>query len=118
LWVGGHIEVADKVNKNLLKDTLFREIEEELNIKSEDIKEVQALGYINDDSNEVWKFHIWVCYALLTNNTNTTLTDWELDKWEFLSIEEIKEIFENPIYDVENRSRIILDDVERYVKTI
>lgn len=118
LWVWGHIEVEDKVGKNLLKETLIREVEEEVWIKDEDIQDLKVLGYINYDSDEVSKVHFWVCYAILTNKTETALTDGELEKWEFLSIEEISQMMENPDYDVEPWSKIIFDDIKKFVEIL
>lgn len=118
LWVWWHIEVEDKVWENLLKETLIREVEEEVNIKDEDIKDLKVLGYINYDSDEVSKVHFWVCYAILTNNTKTSLTDWELEKWEFLWVQEIEKMISSWEYDVEPWSKIIFDDIKKYVDSL
>jgi predicted NUDIX family phosphoesterase len=37
---------------------MVREVEEELQIKHEDIISIEPLGYINDDSNSVGEVHI------------------------------------------------------------
>lgn len=118
LWVWGHIEVEDKVWENLLKETLIREVEEEVGIKDEDIKDLKVLGYINYDSDEVSKVHFWVCYAILTNKSETALTDGELESWEFLNIEEIWNMIESGEYDVEAWSKIIFEDIKKFVESL
>ena len=118
LWVWWHIEVEDRVGENLLKETLVREVEEEVGIKDEDIKELKVLGYVNYDSDEVSKVHFWVCYAILTSKTETALTDWELESWEFLNLDEIWNMISSGEYDVEAWSKIIFEDVKKYVKSL
>jgi predicted NUDIX family phosphoesterase len=118
IWVWWHIEVDDIVDSNLLRSSLLRELEEEVNIKEEDTKEIKVLWYINYDSDEVSKVHIWVCYAILTNKVETSLTDWELEKWEFVSIQELENMVSNPEYDVEPWTKLILNDVKNYMSNL
>jgi len=95
---------------------LVREIEEELNLKDSDIKSVEEIGYINNDSDDVWKVHFWVCYLVRVHNTNFELLDWELDNWEFISLKELENKINSPKYDVEVWSKILFNPLKEYLK--
>ncbi len=114
-WVWWHIEVSDKVTQNLLRETLLREVEEETNISNNNVKKVEVLGYINDDLEEVWKVHFWIAYAIEIKNSNISLTDWELETHEFLSIDEIDEMINSWNFDVENWSKILYPEIKKYL---
>lgn len=115
-WVGWHIEVDDKVSKNLLRETLLREVEEEINISENDINKVEVLWYINDDNSDSYStYHLWVAYLIYVKNSNIALLDWELEKWEFLSLKEIEEMMNSWEYDIETWSKIIYDEIKKYL---
>lgn len=114
-WVWGHIETSDKVSENLLRETLLREVEEETNISNENIKNIEVLGYINDDLEEVWKVHFWIAYIIEIKNSDISLTDWELENHEFLSIEEIDEMINLWNIDVESWSKILYPEIKKYL---
>lgn len=80
IGVGGHIEKTDAVTQNLMVDCLLREIEEEMGIKKENIKNIQLLGGINDDGNEVGKVHFGMCYIVDIEGQDFSLDDGELEK--------------------------------------
>ena len=115
-WVWGHIEKEDENRENPLRDSLVREIEEELNLKDEDIKNIEEVWYINDESNEVWKVHFWVCYIVRINNTNFELLDWELDNWEFMTLDELEKAVNSDDYDVESWSNILFEPLKDILK--
>ncbi len=56
--VGGHLEREDEDLQNPLQDGLAREIEEEIAIKEENIKSIEAIGYINEEETEVSQVHL------------------------------------------------------------
>ncbi|MDD5769748.1 MAG: NUDIX domain-containing protein [Candidatus Gracilibacteria bacterium] len=114
--VGGHIEVDDKVSKNLLRETLLREVEEEINISENDINKVEVLGYINDDNSDSYStYHLGVAYLIYVKNSNIALLDGELEKGEFLSLKEIEEMMNSGEYDIETWSKIIYDEIKKYL---
>lgn len=114
-WIGWHIEREDEASENILVDSLIREVEEEVNIKSDDIKSVEAIWYINDEESDVSKVHFWVCYVVNVHNSNFELLDWELDNWEFLSIETIEEMIQSGNYDLENWAQIFFEPLKKYL---
>lgn len=115
IWVWWHIEKEDKDLTNPISDSLVREIEEELNIKPEDVKSVEAIWYINNETDEVSKVHIWIAYIVRVHNSNIELLDWELDNWEFVSIHELESMIASWEYDVEAWSKIVFDAVKKYL---
>jgi predicted NUDIX family phosphoesterase len=115
IWVWGHIEKEDEDLENPISDSLIREIEEELNIKPEDIKSSTAIWYINNETDEVSKVHIWVAYLVKIHNTNFELLDWELDNWEFVSISTLEAMFNSGNYDVEAWSQILFEPLKKYL---
>lgn len=115
-WIWGHLEREDEDMENPIRDSLIREIEEEINLKDEDISSVTPIGYINDDSNDVWKVHIWISYLVKVHNSNVALLDWELDNWEFLSIDDIENMVSSWEYDVESWSKILFEPLKNILK--
>lgn len=114
-WVGWHIEIDDTVNKNLLRESLLRELEEEIMIKESDVLKVEVLWYINDNSNEVWKVHFWIAYIIEITNTKISMEDGELENGEFLSISQIDEMIKSWNYDIENWSNIMYHEIKKYL---
>lgn len=116
IWVWGHIEREDEDLENPISDSLIREIEEELNIKPEDIKSSKAIWYINNEEDEVSQVHIWAAYLVEVHNSNFELLDGELDNWEFVSIDTLEAMFNSWNYDVEAWSQILLEPLKRMLK--
>lgn len=114
--VGGHIEREDEDLENPLNDSMIREIEEELNIPEKNIKSVEAIGYINNETDEVSKVHIWVAYLVEVKNDNFELLDWELDNWEFVDIHALEKMVYSDDYDTETWSRILFEPVKKLLK--
>lgn len=115
-WVWGHIEREDENSENPISDSLIREIEEELNIKPENIKSVKSIWYINNESDEVSKVHIWVAYLVEVKNSSFELLDWEIDNWEFVSLDNLEKMVNSPDYDTENWSKILLEPIKELLK--
>lgn len=114
-WVGWHIEKEDQHLENPISDSLVREIEEELNIKPENVKSVEAIWFINNESDEVSKVHIWIAYIVRIHNTNFELLDWELDNWEFVSLSTLEWMIMSWNYDVEPWSKIVFEPLKKYL---
>lgn len=116
IWVGGHIEREDENLTNPISESLIREIEEELNIKEEDVKSVEAIWYINSETDEVSKVHIWISYVVKIHNSNFELLDWELDNWEFVSIQNLEKMILSGDYDVEAWTKIVFEPLKKYMQ--
>ena len=114
-WVWGHIDKWD-FTENILRNTLKREIEEEINLKEKDIKSIEIIGYINIDNWEVEEVHFWLAYLVKVHNTNIELLDWELDNWEFISIEDLEKMVYSDDYDVEKWSKILFEPIKELLK--
>jgi len=116
IWVWWHIEKDVKNSQNPIHDTLVREVEEELNIKSDEIKEIEILGYINNDEDDVNKVHIWIAYLIHLNNSNFDLLDGEIENGEFVSIKELEEMIDSWNYDIEAWSKILFEPMKNRLK--
>lgn len=113
IWVWWHIEKEEENSSDPIYDTLLREIQEELNIKKENIKDIITVGYINDDTNNVWKVHFGIAYIVKIDNSNIDLLDGEIENWEFESIEKVQHMIDSPEYDMEAWSKIIFPQVKK-----
>ena len=113
IWVWGHIELEEKDSKSPIYDTLLREVEEELNIKKDNIKDILTIGYINDDTNPVGKVHFWIAYLIKIDNSNIDLLDWEIENGEFYSPDKVEEMINSGEYEVEEWSKIIFPQVKK-----
>ena len=116
IWVGGHIEKEEENSQNPIYDTLLREVEEELDVKKDNIKEIEVLWYINNDEDDVNKVHIWVAYLVHLYNSNFDLLDGEIENGEFVSIDELEKMINSGDYDVEAWSKILFDSLKERIK--
>ncbi|MCX8179503.1 MAG: NUDIX domain-containing protein [Candidatus Aenigmarchaeota archaeon] len=99
--LGGHIEKIDD-SDNPIKNSLKREMEEEVGLK--EIK-AKLLGYINDDSDDVGKVHFGLLY-LVESRQNIVPKSEELKTGAFFSFSKLERVAEN--YEVEGWSKIAL----------
>lgn len=111
-WVWGHIDKWD-FEEDILRNTLKREIEEEINIKQKDIESIEIIWYINIDNWEVEEVHLWLAYLVKVNNTNFELLDWELDNWEFVNIHALEKMVYSNDYDTEAWLRILFEPIKK-----
>lgn len=118
IWVWGHLDYVDK-GENLLKEWLIREIEEEIGIKKEEILGVKNIWYINNESNSVNKVHFGIAYVInIGGEVPVKLLDWELEKGDFLSIQEFERRCSLKKYDIEPWSKLLLEPMNNYFKSI
>ncbi|MBU5688098.1 MAG: NUDIX domain-containing protein [Candidatus Aenigmarchaeota archaeon] len=99
--IGGHIEKTDDAG-NPIKNSMSRELEEEVGLKN---PKAMLIGYINDDSDDVGKVHFGLIYLIKTSQ-NLKPTSPELQQGSFLPISKIEEIAEKE--QVESWSKIAL----------
>lgn len=108
IGVGGHMNDvvgADSINE-VLRVNAQRELEEEVGLAKEDSQNMEYLGFINDDNNEVGKVHMGVVFKITvsTSDVEAKETDTLRIKWvEKGSIESYD--------DFETWSALILQDL-------
>jgi len=115
IGVGGHIEREDESSENILKDSLIREVEEELNVSPDMIAEAFPVWYINQDTDEVCKVHLWVGYVVKLKTSNFELLDWELAHWEFKNFTALMEMIDSWDYDVEPWTQMLAPEIQKYI---
>lgn len=92
IGVGGHLEREEEGLENPLTDGLIRELEEEIELREENVTDIFPIGYINDDRNDVGEVHIGVSYLVKTQNFLPAMHDGELAQGEFMSYETLIEL--------------------------
>ena len=85
IGVGGHMNDvvgADSINE-VLRVNAQRELEEEVGLASEDSQNMEYIGFINDDTNEVGKVHMGVVFKITvhTSDVEAKETDTLRIKW-------------------------------------
>lgn len=115
IWVGWHLEREEEGLENPLKDGLSRELDEEINLKPENITEIFPIGYINDDRNSVGEVHIGVSYVVKTQNFNPVMEDGELASGGFVSYEKLMEMTASWNYDVETWTELLAPEIKKYI---
>lgn len=115
IWVGGHIEREDEDSAHPIKDSLIREIEEEIDVSEDQIVSIESIGYINNEEDEVNRVHIGAAYIIRVKNVDIALLDWEIAKWEFVSVGEYEKMITSGNYDVENWSKFLLEPLKKYL---
>lgn len=115
IGVGGHIEREDEDSENILKDSLIREVEEELNVSSDMINDAFPIWYINQDTDEVCKVHLWIWYVVRLKTSDFDLLDGELDHWEFKSFDDLIAMIDSWEYDVEPWTQMLAPEIKKYI---
>ena len=113
--VGGHIEKVDTVNGNPIHESMLRELGEE--VYMDGTVTPKMLGYINNDSDDVGKFHFGVLYILETDSKIVKPKSPEIDNGKLRTIQELEEMCLNPDYTVEEWSKISLEPLKKYLQT-
>ncbi|GEP78625.1 NUDIX domain-containing protein [Staphylococcus carnosus] len=85
IGVGGHMnDVLDAQNVNeVLRVNAQRELEEEIGLSSSKTQNMEYLGFINDDTNEVGEVHLGIVFKIRvdTENVEVKETDTLKIKW-------------------------------------
>lgn len=109
IGVGGHMNRTSQTHtfEEELKINLLREVEEELDI-DEGKFEVNTIGFINDNTNEVGVVHLGVLVTIeISEEQNVKVRETDQLSGRFISIEELKE---KETYDrLENWSKLAAD---------
>jgi predicted NUDIX family phosphoesterase len=113
--VGGHIEREEEFSKNPIKDTLVRELEEEINLTSDSIDSIDIIGYINEDDGGISEVHIGACYVVFVKNFSFELMDGEIASGEFIPLWEYEKMIASWSYDIENWSKMLIEPLKQYL---
>lgn len=108
IGVGGHMNDvvgADSINE-VLRVNAQRELEEEVGLASEDSQNMEYLGFINDDNNEVGKVHMGVVFKITVSTS-----DVEAKETDTLSIKWVEKGSIESYDDFETWSALILQDL-------
>lgn len=111
--VGGHIEKIDIKNGNPIRESMLREVTKEEIEMSGSVMSTKALGYINDDSNDVGKVHFGILYLIKTDSSVITPKDPEIKQGKLMSLYELESIFSQ--YSVEEWSKIAFDPLKKHI---
>ena len=65
---------ADSINE-VLRVNAQRELEEEVGLAKEDSQNMEYLGFINDDNNEVGKVHMGIVFKITVSTTDVEERD-------------------------------------------
>lgn len=108
IGVGGHMNDvmgADSI-KEVLRVNAQRELEEEVGLAKEDSQNMEYLGFINDDNNEVGKVHMGIVFKITVNTT-----DVEAKETDTLRIKWVEKGSIESYDDFETWSALILQDL-------
>lgn len=111
IGIGGHINPIDTDNDtNVIVAGLFRELDEELDVDTNFMRNFNWLGTMNDDSNEVGTVHFAVV-AMITFDNDADVKIKETDKMtgQFMTMDEAAKYYDN----MENWSQIIFDQIRK-----
>lgn len=86
IGVGGHMNnVHDHADINMqLTENAYRELEEEVGLKKDDARDLETIGLINDDTNEVGQVHIGIVFRIEVDSAKIQAveTDTLRIKWQ------------------------------------
>lgn len=113
LGVGGHMNDNPNLDsfKGLLLENLEREINEEINIKTESDYELNIVGFINDDSDEVGRVHLCILIVIdVDNEAEVTVRETNQLEGKWFTIDEL---LSDEVYSrLENWSQITVDTLK------
>jgi predicted NUDIX family phosphoesterase len=108
IGVGGHINPVEKpIYDDMIKEGLFREVNEEIDLSLNNIISVDFIGVINDDTTNVGKVHLGFVYHIKLENQNLEVL--EKDKMEGFWIH--KKDINKYIDNMETWSKIIIESI-------
>lgn len=109
IGVGGHMNDvvgAGSINE-ILRVNAQRELEEEVGLSEADSQNMEYIGFINDDTNEVGEVHIGVVFKIKVNSNDVEVRETDTLKIQWIE----KELIDD--YDsFETWSALILKDLK------
>lgn len=107
--VGGHMNNvvgADSINE-VLRVNAQRELHEEVGLSKDRSQNMEYIGFINDDTNEVGKVHIGVVFKIKVKSSDVEVKETDTLKINWVSQDEI-----NDLNHFESWSALILKDLK------
>jgi len=115
--VGGHIEPFDNIeNVNPIKESMMRELKEEIEITGE-ILGMEVLGYVNYDTDDVGRVHFGILY-LIEIDGEVKPIDSEIEMGGLMSFEELRNILDDDNFVVETWSEIAVEPLKIYFDSL
>ncbi|MGK9043505.1 NUDIX domain-containing protein [Mammaliicoccus vitulinus] len=110
IGVGGHMnDVPDATNvEEVIRENAARELEEEVGLNKQDVENMELIGFINDDQNEVGKVHIGVVFKLKVDKESVEAIETDTLKINWVNQSELSH---NENY--ETWSSLIIDGIYR-----
>ena len=105
IGIGGHINPIDDVQGSIIAEALRRQLSEEIKLKIS--QERRAVGFINDDQNEVGKVHLGVVFTVEADDLEFEVLEKENIVAEWATKEQLKTEFDR----LESWSQLVLDIV-------
>jgi predicted NUDIX family phosphoesterase len=108
--VGGHMNFDSPKFMESLKTNLERELDEELHIDTDDL-DINIVGFINDDEDEVGRVHICILVVIdVPEGTIVKVKEEDQLEGDFVNLSTLKH---KEIYDkLENWSKIVVDTLK------
>ena len=110
IGVGGHMnDVPNATNvEEVIRENAARELEEEVGLSKKDVENMELIGFINDDQNEVGKVHIGVVFKLKVQKESVEAIETDTLKINWVNQSELSN---NENY--ETWSSLIIDGIYR-----
>lgn len=105
IGIGGHVEDIN-YTKNIIQETLIRELNEELDIRS-NIKSIELEGSICSNDTEVDKVHLGLVYIIELDGINVEVKEKDILEGEWIS----KIDLINFNRELESWSKIVIDNL-------
>lgn len=107
IGVGGHINDQDmsKGIENIIHQGMRREIEEEININSE--QSCELVGVINDNSSEVSRVHMGLVYILTAGTPEFTIVEHDKYTANWATVEQMAAYYDK----MESWTQIVYDNL-------
>lgn len=114
IGIGGHIDKGEDAEDNPIHESLIREMDEEVIINGS--QTIKVIGYINDEKDEVGKVHFGILYLVETDSDDVFSNEFKLVNGKMMTLEEIKQIKQDPNQILESWSEIALEAIENHLK--
>ncbi|MBO3077339.1 NUDIX domain-containing protein [Mammaliicoccus vitulinus] len=110
IGVGGHMnDVPGATNvEEVIRENAARELEEEVGLNKQDVENMELIGFINDDQNEVGKVHIGIVFKLKVDKESVEAIETDTLKINWVNQSELSH---NENY--ETWSSLIIDGIYR-----
>jgi predicted NUDIX family phosphoesterase len=112
--VGGHIKKLDIKDTNPIYASILREVSEEIEI-ADSLRNLNVIGYINDDSNDVGIYHFGIIYLIEIGVQIVNPKDPEISNGRLIHIKEFEKICNDPKTPVESWTKIALEPLKKYI---